>query len=119
MDAVVLELYANGNLIRQYNISHLVQDTSRLAFTATMIAWSNGESFQFNAENNTLSVTTADDITYMFDITTGEIINYFYDIKTSEVAPVTRDNSMTIVIIALTAVVIFINIKRKRYAPSK
>ena len=42
-----------------------------------MVMWEKdwGETRHFNAENNTLSVITVDDIKYTFDIETGNIID--------------------------------------------
>ena len=72
----VLEFYENGNLIKQYNASQLVENKKKIGYTVSMVMWEKdwGSQHRFDAENNTLSVTTIDDITYTFDITTGDII---------------------------------------------
>jgi len=43
-------------------------------YSVTMAIWESWEGINFNAANNTLTIVTRDDITYVFDITTGEII---------------------------------------------
>jgi hypothetical protein len=76
-----LQFYAEGNLIKEYKVLDLVKDESKLIHTSAGSSWilpwneSPPPSFKFNAENNTLFLTTVDEIKYTFDITTGEIIN--------------------------------------------
>ena len=77
---IVLQFYEKGNLIKQYTVSQLVKDESKLRYTTSMIFWLDIDAekeedvFNYNPQNNTLIVTTIDKITYKFDIITGEII---------------------------------------------
>jgi hypothetical protein len=103
----VLEFYANGNLVERYNVSQLVKNNSKLSYTESMVFWEK-RGRHFNADNNTLSITTADDITYVFDITTGNIING------------ENTSVFTIVIVAVAAlcalVIIFLVIRKRKYS---
>ena len=63
---VALEFYANGRLHRKYRLSDLVGDVG------LQNTWLQAHSF--DADDNTLSIATADDLAYVFDITTGEML---------------------------------------------
>lgn len=71
---VALEFYANGRLVKQYDVSQLVEDSSTLKFSVSHVFWENYEKREFDEENNILSVTTSDNIIYKFDIASGDII---------------------------------------------
>jgi hypothetical protein len=72
---VALEFYAEGKLIKRYKVSNLVKDKDKLKFSVSMITWNDWVALpHLNADNNTLTLTTIDEITYTFDITTGDII---------------------------------------------
>jgi hypothetical protein len=75
VDAVAIEFYANGVMIKHYTVSQLVERHSDLGHTASMIMWQDYGLIYFNADENTISVTTVDGINHIFDITTGESIN--------------------------------------------
>jgi hypothetical protein len=75
VDAVAIEFYANGVMIKQYTVSQLVERHSDLGHTVTMISWRDYGLIDFDADENTISVTTVDGINHIFDITTGESIN--------------------------------------------
>ena len=102
-----LDFYANGNLIRRYDVLELVEDYSELRQTSTRVFWK--QQHNFDAENNILSVMTVDDITYMFDITTGEIMS----INDVEVAPKTGDDFIIILFILIAGTVFAIKVKFK------
>jgi len=78
---IALEFYEEGEVIKRYYISDLVKDESKLGYTTSMVLWTDmyaekvEDVFNHNLQNNTLAVTTIENITYTFDITTGEIIN--------------------------------------------
>jgi len=67
--------YENGILLKRYRIEDLVENMDLVRFyTASVVIWKLSESTIFNSANNTLTITTVDNLTYVFDITTGEII---------------------------------------------
>jgi hypothetical protein len=70
-----IEFYGNGILLNRYFVNDLVENTSVLMFTASHVMWENRSRRDLNLENNILSVTTADNLTYRFDMTTGSIID--------------------------------------------
>lgn len=71
---VALGFFENGALFRSYRIDELVRDMSVVTYTVTMAWWENWAYRYFDTTNNTLTIVTRDEITYIFDITTGEII---------------------------------------------
>jgi hypothetical protein len=81
VDAIALEFYVNGNLVRSYKVSELVRDYTQLRFSVTMIDWLDFGNFDavchYNSDTKTLSIITIDEIAYIFDISTGEILNSF------------------------------------------
>jgi hypothetical protein len=66
--------FTDGVLQRVHRIDELVRDMSVVSYSVTMASWENWQDRYFDATNNTLTIVTRDDITYIFDITTGEII---------------------------------------------
>ncbi|MCL2856760.1 MAG: hypothetical protein FWE19_03420 [Oscillospiraceae bacterium] len=71
---VALEFFANGALIRYYTIEDLVGNTDMVSMSVSMARWKNHESVGFDSVANALTLTTVDNLTYVFDITTGEIV---------------------------------------------
>jgi len=72
---VALGFFENGVLLRSYRIDELVRDMNVVTYSVTMALWQNGSARKFDTVNNTLTILTIDDITYVFDINTGKIIN--------------------------------------------
>ena len=68
------KFFAGGALIRSYAIEDLVGNMDMVPMSVSMARWKDWESVEFSSANNTLVLTTIDDLTYTFDITTGEII---------------------------------------------
>ena len=66
--------FEDGLLLRAYRIDELVRDLNVVTYSVTMAMWENWRGRNFDTANNTLTIVTLDDITYVFDITTGEII---------------------------------------------
>lgn len=71
---VAMGFFEDGVLLRSYRIDELVRDINVVTYTVTTASWENWQGRKFDAANNTLTIVTRDDITYVFDITTGEII---------------------------------------------
>ena len=69
-----LGFFENGVLLRSYRIDKLVRDMNVVSYSVSTASWENWRGRVFDADNNTLTIVTLDDITYVFDITTGEII---------------------------------------------
>jgi len=69
-----LKFYANGDLVKQYGISQLVEDMSAVGFSVSMAFWENRRERIFDSIDNTLTITTVDGLRYVFDITTGELL---------------------------------------------
>ena len=72
---VALEFFADGNLIKTYDIYDLVLDNrARRELSLTWHKWRDwGYGIHFSPQDNTVSLRTVDGIRYTFDITTGEI----------------------------------------------
>jgi len=109
-----LEFYAEGKLIKEYKVLDLVKDESKLDHTSAGTFWrqrfNEGQPTTrvFDADKNTLTLTTIDEITYTFDITTGKIIS------------TERKSNLTLIITTISAVVICIStsaflIRRKKW----
>ena len=71
---LALGFFENGVLIQTYRIDELVRDMNVVTYTVTTASWENWNERYFDTINNTLTIVTRDDITYVFDIITGEII---------------------------------------------
>ena len=71
---MALGFFEEGALLRAYRINELVRDMNVVTYTVTTAMWENWFGRNFDKDNNTLTIITRDDITYVFDITTGEII---------------------------------------------
>lgn len=69
-----LGFFENGVLLRSYRIDELVRNMEVVTYSVSMASWENSSARVFDSDNNTLTIVTLDDITYVFDITTGEII---------------------------------------------
>ena len=71
---IAFGFFENGVLLRVYRIDELVRNMNVVTYSVTTASWENWNERNFDASNNTLTIVTRDDITYVFDITTGEII---------------------------------------------
>lgn len=68
-----LYFYNRGELVKSYSIKELVKDMTLVDYSVTMAFWRHEDKpIEFDQNNNTLKVTTVDNIEYLFDITTGE-----------------------------------------------
>jgi len=72
---MALGFFEDGILLRSYRIDELVRNMNVLTYSVTTAMWENWSARSFDTANNTLTIVTRDDITYVFDITTGEIIH--------------------------------------------
>ena len=70
----VLYFYRDGNFLQSYRIPNLVRNKSNVEFSVSMAFWYHHESLKFDTTGNTFSLTTKEDITYVFDVTTGNAI---------------------------------------------
>ena len=70
---IALEFYSNGLLVKTYKIKDLVKDYSKVKHSTSTAHWLDIESV--HSQDNTLSLKTCDNQTYIFDITTGNIVN--------------------------------------------
>jgi len=66
--------YKNGSLMKSYSVGDLLKDMRKAQFSVSHVMWEDIGKRNFNAETNVLTVTTYDDLIYLFDITTGDII---------------------------------------------
>lgn len=74
-DAMALEFYDNGQMIKSYVVKDLVTAPSLLPETVSHYEWE--ETSSFDAVQNILWLKTLNKEEYTFDITTGEIIKRF------------------------------------------
>ena len=73
--SMAVEFYDNGDLIQTYWIGNLVKDMDQVSYSVSMAFWENRSKRVFDSSANTLSITTVDNLTYVFDITTGKVIS--------------------------------------------
>lgn len=70
---IALEFYSKGKLKKTYYIKDLVKDHSKISYSISS-AWWLKEGVKVSQDNNTLTLTTVDNLTYNFDITDGNIL---------------------------------------------
>ena len=70
-----LTFFANGKVLRSYNISDLIDTTLGLDKSVSHFYWINQERTNIHENNHTLALATISDEKYTFDYTTGEIIS--------------------------------------------
>ena len=70
---IAVEFYSNGSLTKSYTIKELVKDHSKIMNSVSSAHWRSTTTGSIQ-DQNTLQITTVDNITYTFDITTGEIL---------------------------------------------
>ena len=116
----VIVFFANGVIQNTYAIDGLVHDMSALTLTSIGYTWMGQPRRRFNSATGVLTLTTADAITYQFDITTGEILRSTYDSSYDLPYDSSLSVSYGILIIVLsvgiaglTGVVTFLLLKRK------
>jgi len=71
---IALEFYEDGVLIKRCMIDDLVENMDEVSVTTSRAWWEEWSGRSFDSANNTLTVTTVDNLTYVFDITTGDIV---------------------------------------------
>jgi len=108
--------FANGVIQNTYEIPDLVRDMSALTRTSIGYTWTGLPRRRFNSASGILTLTTADAITYQFDITTGEILRSTYEpsLYVSDEISFVIVLSIGIVGLGLTGVVAFLLFKRKQ-----
>ena len=90
-DSIALIFYADGLVQRTYRIADLVRNLDRVELSIGSAFWVNRRTIDFNSETNLLTLTTVDNLTYVFDITTGAITEGPITISTAEDAIDTFD----------------------------
>lgn len=70
-----VEFYNNGSLIKQYDLSDLTKNKLKFKYSVSHVLWENRDKREFDASNNTLSVTTLNNKTVIFDLTSGSIVS--------------------------------------------
>jgi len=73
--SVGILFYANGQMVNSHNIDDLVEDHSLIRYSVTMADWRSRKPIAIDYQNNTLTLETIDNITYIFDLRTGEILD--------------------------------------------
>ncbi|MCL2662546.1 MAG: hypothetical protein FWE83_04365 [Oscillospiraceae bacterium] len=69
-----VEFYRDGILMHSYRIPNLVGDGRQVLYSVSMAFWYDYESRIFDSASNTFTITTVDNLTYLFDAITGEAI---------------------------------------------
>ena len=117
----VLEFYGNGELMMSYTVDDLVKDLSAVRYTITTAMWLTREGLsgiEQSLAHNTLTLTTVDNLTYVFDISTGAILEPSDREPLSGAATDIVDSDWLILRVAITIIVFgcttFILIRRKR-----
>jgi len=73
---VAILFYENGRLINSHNIYDLVGDHRLISYSVSTAFWQNATPIKIDDLNNTLTLETIDNITYVFDMRSGEILSY-------------------------------------------
>jgi len=71
---IAVEFYREGTLMHSYRIPNLVRDGREVQYSVSMAFWYDYESRIFDSANNTFTITTVDNLSYIFDVMTGEVI---------------------------------------------
>ena len=72
---IALEYYSNGVLNETYYVTDLVKDMSKVMQSEQSVHWRDYQTpIDYSQRNDTLQLTTVDDIQYVFDILSGEIL---------------------------------------------
>lgn len=110
-DGTAIEFYKNGRAIKKYAVADLVEDNTKLEYTASHVFWERQDNREFDSENNILSVTTVDGIIYKFDIATGDITS-----KTNMAQNVSTVMTSTLMVVGVMAAMMFLTkINAARY----
>ena len=70
-----ITFFANGKMLRSYQISDLVDTSLFLDRTVSHFRWERADDTEFDETDHTFSVATISDEKYTFDYTTGEIVS--------------------------------------------
>jgi hypothetical protein len=70
---IAIEFYVEGHLVKTYDIKDLVRNHSKISYSTSSAWWKNSD-VKVSQDQDRLTVTTVDGLTYVFDINTGEII---------------------------------------------
>jgi hypothetical protein len=73
LSGVALSFYANGSLIKSYQVRNLLKDRNKADFSSEGVHWL--EKRSFDQQTNILTVITRDERIFTFDIETGVIIS--------------------------------------------
>jgi hypothetical protein len=68
---MALSFYRNGEEVKEYRISDLIRDKSKLQHSVSHFSWRS--ELQFYDEKGLLFLKTKDDQTYLFSVETGQI----------------------------------------------
>ena len=109
---LAMEFYSNGRLIKKYNIKELVKDHSKITRSISSAWWRNTDTEIFQ-DQNTLQITTVDNLTYTFDIATGDILQNTESLKVNKIS-ILKFSVLGIVGVGIIGVAIFWLIRRKR-----
>jgi hypothetical protein len=74
---LAVAFYHEGTLIESYEVRDLLKDPSRASRSVSHYDWlsSKGRNLWFDPDNNNLTLTTADGITYQFSCPTGSVVS--------------------------------------------
>jgi len=70
----VIYFYEGDTLLQSYRIPNLVYKRNTVTYSVSMAMWYRFESRNLDRINNTFTITTLEDITFVFDVTTGDAI---------------------------------------------
>ena len=70
---IAIEFYSEGVLVKTYNIKDLVSRHSKIEYSTSSAWWKNSDA-EVVRDSDRLTITTIDNITYVFDIATGDIV---------------------------------------------
>ena len=73
--ATAIDFHDNGALIKYYIISDFVRNMNMIRYSTTQAHWIDfgSDSIVFISTENSLTIKTVDNLTYVFDITSGDI----------------------------------------------
>jgi len=71
---IALQFFTDGELVKTYKINDLVKNRTKITRSTSSLWWIKRMNTINDEPNNTLTLTTVDDRTYVFDITNGSIL---------------------------------------------
>ena len=110
----ILMFYGNGALIKAYTREDLVRNRDRYWLEQVRENETIRRSIELDSNYNTLTLTTVDRVTYVFDITTGEILSGETPEEFSQNLTILYISVAIYSAIGIVGIIIFIFVKKRK-----